>query len=608
MSVRPLAQQTPRFDASSWADASARATLQLIAESVAQMVGFEVANISAVKDGALASVALEGGDEVREAMAQMRTPLDNVLNELALAEDWGRFKFVPHHLMDLEDDYRWIPDFVPGDGPEDWHPHDALLAPLYSEDGRLLGLLSIDLPLTRRRPDATQRGLLERYAAQAERALQNAFDRDALAGRLRLAEAARQVVRFAVSQPDIETALHECRPALLEGFRADDVTIRTYADQLVGSSVAAPKPLPESMRRLLQDLAITCWERQQVAVLHPGRQRRQFLDPENHEQALAGLTSLGHASGMLVPIGAGQQCLGHLVMLRSDPDLLWTADERSGALEVARDIGHAVQASRNLVREQRLVSDLRELDTYKTQLLSTVSHELKNPLGAIAGHLELVASTPDLPEDTQFSLGAMGRATERITRVVDDLLALAKLEDPDTREVATVTDLRPALDASLDGSQFEAERRGLGLRLSAPEGPLPVWADDHGLERIFTNLVSNAVKYTERGGTVTIEVTYLRPGPDVAQGPVDVGEATEVEVAVRDEGIGISTDDQARLFTEFFRSTNPAALAQPGTGLGLAISARIVDGLDGRITVDSALGEGSTFRVHLRTAAPATAD
>ena len=116
---------------------------------------------------------------------------------------------------------------------------------------------------------------------------------------------------------------------------------------------------------------------------------------------------------------------------------------------------------------------------------------------------------------------------------------------------------------------------------------MPLHADEEGLERVLTNLVGNAVKYSPRGGRVTVTVSGYDTSGD------------EVEIAVSDEGIGISADDQAHLFTEFFRSTNPDALAEPGTGLGLAISARIVTGHGGRITVDSALGAGSTFRVFL---------
>jgi len=113
-----------------------------------------------------------------------------------------------------------------------------------------------------------------------------------------------------------------------------------------------------------------------------------------------------------------------------------------------------------------------------------------------------------------------------------------------------------------------------------------VCCEPSDLDRVITNLLSNAVKYSPRGRTISVRLT-------------DHGH--EVELMVADQGIGISQSDQDRLFTEFFRSTNPQAVAQPGTGLGLTICHRIVERHGGRIEVESELGAGSRFRVFLPT-------
>lgn len=586
---------TMPFEVSGWSDSSSRAILQLIAESAAQMVGFEVAVISAVQGDTLVSVAIEGNDDVRRALETMRTPMDNIWAELALAEDWGRFKFIDHEVTDPEDQYRWVPDLVPGTGPDAWHPLDSLLAPLYTETGELCGLLSIDLPTSGRRPDPTQLHLLERYAAQAERALINAFERDELEQRVRLTGAAREIVRVAVSQPDLEAALAECRPVLLSGFRADDLSIRTYPAQGCDTVGPSHPGVTVHLRQLLRGFARSCWEHQRVGLLLQGSRDPELISQPDFDRCLALLDKLGNQSSMVVPIGVGSQCFGHVILFRADAGVAWTPDERTGALGMTRDIGHAILASRNLEREQRLVRDLQELDTYKTQLLSTVSHELKNPLGAVTGHLELIDAAPDLSVETRFSVEAMSRATTRITRVVEDLLTLAKLEDPESLETAAALDLRAALTAALENSAFAAEQRALTVRLEAPPGPIMVDGDADGLERIFTNLVGNAVKYARPGGSVDVRVAYRED---------DVTSGRELEIAVVDDGIGISAEDQGQLFTEFFRSTNPVALAEPGTGLGLAISTRIVERHGGRITVESILGSGSTFRVLLPAPQP----
>ena len=121
-------------------------------------------------------------------------------------------------------------------------------------------------------------------------------------------------------------------------------------------------------------------------------------------------------------------------------------------------------------------------------------------------------------------------------------------------------------------------------RVDAPDEPVRALGDPDELDRACANLLSNAVKYTPEGQAITISLARL---------------AGEIVLTCADEGIGISVEDQAQLFSEFFRSTNPVALAQPGTGLGLAIVRRIVARHEGRIEVESELGAGSTFRMFL---------
>ncbi len=589
MSVSEIRPPAARFDVVDWADASARSTLQLIASSVAQMVGFEVAVISAVQGDVLVSVAIEGGEDVQVVLTTMRTPVAHVHAEIEAADDWGHFKFVPHDRAPDDDTFRWIPEIEQSLEPDAWHPLDALLAPLYSASGELCGLLSIDVPLSGRRPDATQMQLLERYATQAERALQNAFERDALERRLRLAEATRQVVRFAVSQPDVETALDEVGPALLEGFRADDLILRTYRAEGIEPGGSPSMEASREVRSAVFTLANTCWEQHRVGILTSSFHDEDLLTPAQGSLLRSYAANLGYSSGMLVPIGAGSICLGHLILFRKDDETPWTADEQAGSLDVARDIGHAVMGARNLIREQTLVEELRGLDTYKSQLLSTVSHELKNPLAAITGHLEILSSHDDLGAEISFSVGAMERASSRLVRVVDDLLTLAEVADPNLEEQGELVpiDLRPLVEATVELALLPATRRRVRFEISAPDGPLLVRAHEHELERVLSNLVSNAVKYSPGGGRVAVSVAR---SPD------------ELVISVSDDGIGISPEDQERLFAEFFRSTNPQALALPGTGLGLAISSRIVSRYGGRIEVDSAIGSGSTFRVALPAA------
>jgi signal transduction histidine kinase len=155
-----------------------QSVLQLIAEGVTELAGFEIAAISVVRDGVLHYVAVAGDERARSELADLRTPVDALMAELEHAEEWGLLRFVPHereagHL----DDYSWIPDLDISDVPGAWHPHDMLCALLYDDGGTLRGLLSIDVPSNGLRPGPEQQRILQLYASQAARAVITALER-----------------------------------------------------------------------------------------------------------------------------------------------------------------------------------------------------------------------------------------------------------------------------------------------------------------------------------------------------------------------------------------------------------------------------------------------
>jgi signal transduction histidine kinase len=296
-----------------------------------------------------------------------------------------------------------------------------------------------------------------------------------------------------------------------------------------------------------------------------------------------------------VPVGAGPDALGLLLVARHVGRPRWTESESRAALDVAHDLGRAVLTTRAHQRERELIAQLQRLDVYRAELLATVSHELKNPLGVIVGHVEMMEALPDLPAAARTSLRAMTRSAGRLSTVVDDLLLLSRMGDPDTPLERVPVDLAALLAEVADDEQPLAAQTGVTVRTAYDDGPDGAPDDDTGgrhvvagdpeeLRRLLSNLASNAVKYSRERGTVELSLTR---------------DGAAVVVTVSDDGLGISADDQQQLFTEFFRSTNPQALRRPGTGLGLAIVARIVARHGGRVAVDSELGRGTTFTVTL---------
>lgn len=569
--------------------------LQNIAEVVTELLGFEVAAISIARDEhVLEMVAVAGSPAAREQLLGRRTSIADIEQELATAEEWGDLRFVPHERMTIEvEELGWVSDLEPSDDPDAWHPLDLLLAPIYDEHRRFRGLLSVDLPRDGKRPDAAQREQLQRYARQTRRSVLTAVERAELAEHVRLADAARKIVREVSSELSIGRVVELCQPAITTGFSAVGMWLQTFdatgggADAVYGNTEREIL-VPDEFKRLGREAAHLLWSRQDVAVitLATGTDIAGLSLDEGQVDRLHDFMAgtLEASSMILVPIGAGLECLGSMALTRRGPDTEWNAMEGRTALEIGHDLGRALVNARTFERERELLEELRELAGYKSRLIATIAHELKNPLASLLGHLDLVELEPDLSGSVTESTQAMGRAIDRMRSIVDDLLLLAQVADPNTALDPKPVDVTAVVDEVLDLLHVTAKQKNLTVAREVPSSPVTAWGEAHELFQVCANLVSNAMRYTPSGGTITVALA---------------GKADDVELVVADTGIGISDTDQQRLFDEFFRSTNPTALATPGTGLGLSIVHRIVERHHGRIVVESELGSGTTFRVTL---------
>ena len=589
---RATGEAEPAAPSAVWSDGPSRDALQLIAEGVTELAGFGVVAISVVRDdGKLEVMAVAGSEEARLQLQGVRTPLDRLMEEISKADDWGLLRFVPHERLDIDESetWGWVPDLVPLEDPDAWHPMDLLIAMLHDDDGVLRGTMSIDMPTDGRRPGLAQRAVLQKYAEQAGRAIVTALEREALAAHVRLADAARKIVRTASAQLSLPRILEDSREALVEGFQAHGMWIQTFDEDGLGTGTihaadGSTIELPDALVAIAERAARRAWALQQVEVVARDRPFGATISPEQGEQILEFLSGIGIGSILFAPLGAGPECLGNLVLTRTSRSDDWTEVETTIALDIGHDLGRAILNARAFEREHRLVEELQALDAYKSQLIATVAHELRNPLTAIMGHLEMLESSPEISGTARGSLSVMDRGAQRLARVIEDLLMLAKVGDPHHPVTEVPVDLHHVVDEVVEMSSVAADRKGIIVSVQAPAGPVMTLGDADELDRLCGNLVSNAIKYTPDGRTVTIEVDR---------------DGDEVVLCCADEGIGISAADQARLFQEFFRSTNPAAVALPGTGLGLTIVKRIVERHYGRIDVESELGKGSTFRVRL---------
>ncbi len=231
----------------------------------------------------------------------------------------------------------------------------------------------------------------------------------------------------------------------------------------------------------------------------------------------------------------------------------------------------------------------KKLEKIKSDFVRLVSHELKSPVAAIAGYLNLIVDglTVKQPEkEKEIILRSRDKANSLLD-LINDLLDMSRADRELKTKTMTTLNLAPLLREAVQFYQNEALNKGISLELVCPDHLPSVLGDSEELGRVFANLISNAIKYTPANGRVT-----------VAAGPRD----GQLIVSVEDTGIGIDADEQQKVFDEFFRGRDAVACKIAGTGLGLAIAKKIVQAHRGYLEVTSERHKGSTFRVLLPVA------
>ena len=307
---------------------------------------------------------------------------------------------------------------------------------------------------------------------------------------------------------------------------------------------------------------------------------------------VAEMEERGLVSWLLVPIGMGEEFLGTLGLGRSEDGPRWIDSEINAASVVATDLAGMLLDARVVERERKLNDELRALDTYRRDMVNTLAHELRNPLGVLWTNLDLVREE-DLPEAVAGPLQAMDRAARLIEDMVEDLMALATASDPTRATAFAPVDLSACVRESVEFLAPLAAAGEVDVRLRVTDG-LVVRGEGSGIQRMVVNLVANAIKYTPAGGSVTLTLE-----PDALDG------RDGVRLVCADTGIGIDGDELAHVFTPFFRSADPEARTRPGTGLGLAIVHQVARLHHGEVEASSVLGEGTTFVVRLPLDPPA---
>jgi PAS domain S-box-containing protein len=311
--------------------------------------------------------------------------------------------------------------------------------------------------------------------------------------------------------------------------------------------------------------------------------QQQF--PELHAVAM----EIGHRANAVVPLMVEGRAIGALGIAFTEARA-FDEEERAVALNVGRQCALALERARLMESERAARAEADGANQVKTQFLATMSHELRTPLNAIGGYAELLEMGihgPVTPAQREALL-RIQRSQRHLLNLVNNVLNLVKL---DTRHVSyDFTDVQ--VEQAL---QFVAETTGpqlLAKRLRYEQSPcagIVVRADPEKLRQILINLLSNAIKFTDDGGLVRVHSAL---------------DGAQVRIDVHDTGCGIPADQLDAIFDPFVQVDRRLNRPIEGTGLGLAISRELAQAMEGRLTVHSVVGEGSTFTLRLPGAQP----
>jgi signal transduction histidine kinase len=428
-----------------------------------------------------------------------------------------------------------------------------MCAPLRSR-GVVIGVVYVDSRVHTSLFTEDDLEMLNAFANQAAVAIENArlytrTDQD-LARRVNELETLTQIDRQLSASLEFNEVLQITRRWALEGTRGEDCWIALYDGEALQLSMVAGPANGKTVD--LSDPAI-------AAALANTSARTSAPANGDGARLIAPLSQAGKSFGL---IAVEQQ-------EEFEPAALEFLTRLSARSAVA-------------LQNARLYNAVQDANLAKSKFVSVVSHELRIPMTSIKGYADLLAkgmAGPVTEQQVNF-LETIRNNVERMSALVSDLSNISRIETGRLELKLESFSIDGFLQETIDSLLPRIEEKNQTLEVYLSEELPQVYADTNRFVQVVTNLISNASKYTPAGGWITV----------LAQGQGDF-----VKIEVRDTGIGISEEDREQLFSQFFRSEDPAVREEQGWGLGLNVTRRLVELLGGEIGVESTIGKGSTF-------------
>jgi two-component system, OmpR family, phosphate regulon sensor histidine kinase PhoR len=319
---------------------------------------------------------------------------------------------------------------------------------------------------------------------------------------------------------------------------------------------------------------------------------RAGIPPDLPPQAEQMARAEGASCLLLTPFGVGGQLGGILVLVRVQGRPGWTGPEIEAVESLARDLGRAIEHARLYESEQRHVAELESLNRAKTGFLASSSHDLRTPLTSIVGYVEMLKDEDAGPVNTRQSemLAAVHRNGLLLEHLIEDMLTISKIQLGVFSSELRPIDLAPVVAGLARFIAPEMEGKGIALDVCAPAEGLMINGDAGQLDQVVMNLLTNAMKYTPAGGSVTCSAA---------------ADHHDAALVVQDTGMGIPQGEQGSVGTPFFRASNAASNAIPGSGLGLSIVYTVIGHHNGTIELESAVGKGTKVTVRIPLLGPA---
>ena len=498
----------------------------------------------------------------------------DLLGQSLPADAGAAWRVITERQPVIENDVQRSPFWFDLDKQSGFESRALLAVPLQSKD-RILGVLEVinrrdGLPFVEE-----DQSLLLAFASQGAVAIENArlytMTDQALASRVEELSVMQRIDRELNASLEMERAMRitldwalrqSQAMAGLIGMLADDklrvVAHQGYDEQLAG--------LPGQMLKLELPALKAAVENglpQRTSLLQPG----EGLNP-------------GATSQVVIPIRREAQVIG-LLLLES-------------VVESQVDLGFLTRLSDHAaiaISNAQLYGEVQRANLAKSDFVSFVAHELKNPMTAIKGYTELLAggAVGQINDMQSNFLNTIRSNVDRMSTLVSDLNDDSKIEADRLRLEFASQNMPGIMDEIVRSANRQIDEKKQALNLALPEQLPQVWADRTRLAQVLVNLISNANKYTPEGGHIEIAAEATTNQWDPAGAP------RVVHVWVRDDGIGISLEDQQKIFQKFFRSEDSKAHEVPGTGLGLNITKSLVEMQGGRIWFESEYRRGTTF-------------